>query len=544
MNFRIPTSFAASVLLASAAFSDDGHRHAQPVHGLSGLHHPITTESPGAQRFFDQGLELAYGFNHAAAADAFREAVRLDPDCAMCHWGIALVLGPNINGAMDPADNPEAFASVQRARRLAAGVTRKERDTIDALAQRYEAEPPEDRSHLDKAYADAMRRVYTKYPADLDLATLFAESLMDTTPWDYWTEDNEPRPVTSEFLAVLETVLRREPGHTGANHYLIHAVEKVRPDLGLPAAARLEMLAQGAGHLVHMGSHIYIRVGQYHDASRVNQKAIEADERFLREHGSSAVYDTYRWHNHHFLTSSTSFEGRSELALATASDLRSRMDDERMRTPGFLTLQHYWATPYFVQVRFGQWEQILEEPQPAEDLVYPNALWRFARGMAHLRQGRAAAAVTELETLESLARSPVLDEVTIWDLNTSRQIVDIAQLVLRGEIAAARGDLASAVSALEKGVELEAALNYDEPPPWQFPVRQNLGAVLLEAGEPEEAEAVYRADLEAFPWNGWSLRGLARSLEDQGRAAEAAQAARDFARAWQHADVTIEGSRF
>ncbi len=538
------TSLVLLVLSVAAIRADDGHRHAQSVDGLSGRNHVITTASPEAQRFFDQGLELAYGFNHGAAADAFREAAGLDPSCAMCFWGVALVLGPNINAAMEPADNPEAFAAVQTARKLAPRATQKERDYIEALATRYAEEPPEDRAPLDRAYAASMRRVYAKYPDDLDAATLFAEALMDTTPWDYWTEDNEPRKVTEEFLAVLETVLRREPGHTGANHYLIHAVEKVRPDLGLPAARRLENLAEGAGHLVHMGSHIYIRVGRYHDASRVNQKAIAADERFAQQHGTAASYDTYMWHNHHFLATSSSFEGRSELALATANDLRGRMDPERMRTPGFLTLQHFWATPYFVQVRFGRWDDILAALAPPADLVYPNGMWRYARGMALLRTEGAEAAAAELQELERIAREPVLEEVTIWDLNTTKQVIDVARHVLGGEIAAAQGDIDRAVDLLEAAVALEESMTYDEPPPWGHPVRQNLGEVLLAAGRSDEAERTFRDDLAAFPWNGWSLKGLERSLRAQERGDEAGVVAAQFAEAWKHADVVIERARF
>ena len=533
-----------AVVFPQTLAADDGHRHATPVAGLSGLHHEISTPSPEAQAFFNQGLELAYGFNHAAAADAFREAASLDPQCSMCEWGFALVQGPNINAAMDPDQNPAAYASVQRALELSAQATPKERDYVEALAERYAAEAPEDRSHLDKAYADAMRRVHAKYPADLNAATLFAESLMNTTPWDYWTEDNQPRKVTEEFLGVLETVLRREPGHTGANHFLIHAVEKVRPDLGIPAAQRLENLAEGAGHLVHMGSHIYIRVGRYNDASRVNQKAMEADIKFAEKHGSSPVYDTYRWHNPHFLVASSGFEGRSELSLATALELRGEMTDEAMRTPGFFTLQHFWATPYVVEVRFGMWDQALAEPPPAEDLVYPTGMWHYARGMAWLRKGEIEKSRAELSALEALSGHPQLEEVTIWDLNTTKQVIDIARHVLRGELLAAEGKFDGAIDALRTAVTLEDSLVYDEPPSWQGPVRQNLGAVLLEARRPSEAEVAFREDLELFPWNGWSLRGLEQSLSAQGKKAEAKATAARFAEAWKHSDVILKSARF
>jgi tetratricopeptide (TPR) repeat protein len=519
--------------------------HAERIVGLSGLEHPITTSSADAQAFFNQGLEMVYGFNHAAAADAFREAIELDSECAMCFWGVALALGPNINAPMTAADNEEAWDAVQTARTLGVAATAKERDYIEAMSHRYAPDAPEDRSALDKAYADAMRRLSAKHPADLDAATLFAESLMDTTPWDYWTDDNEPRRATTEFLGVLETVLRREPAHPGANHYLIHTVEKVRPELGVAAADRLENLAEGAGHLVHMGSHIYLRVGRYHDAARVNQKAIAADEAFASTHSVSQTYgNLYMLHNHHFLAAVASFEGRGELALSLARELASRVDTDAMRHPSFYTGQYYWATPYYVLVRFGRWDEILAEPAPDDDLEYPLGIWHYARGMALLRKGRLEEAAGALGALERLSESPKLDEVTVGDLNTTRALLQIARRVLGGEIAAASGFEAVAVSGLREAVRLEDALNYDEPPPWLFPARQSLGAVLLEIGMAAESEESFREDLEIFPRNGWSLMGLMRSLEAQGKESEAEAVRLNFEEVWIHADVEISSSRY
>jgi tetratricopeptide (TPR) repeat protein len=530
---------------AAPAQAQSGEPIAPLLDGLGDHHHEVTTDVPEAQRFFDQGLILAFAFNHAEAARSFREAQRLDPGCAMCYWGEALVLGPNINAAMDPADAPEAWAALQRARELAPNVSERELAYIDALSERYTPEAPEDRSPLDRAYAEAMGEVTAQHPDDLDAQVLYAEALMDTTPWDYWQPDGEPKPVTATILATLDTVLDRAPDHPMANHLYIHAVEAERPELGLEEAVRLEDLVPGAGHLVHMPAHIYIRTGRYHEASRANQRAIEADERYLDQVDAQGAYPLgYVPHNYHFLWSTATLEGRSEQAIQTAREMAALVDTSLMRERGLTTLQHYWITPLYALVRFGRWDEILDRAEPADDLVYPRGVWHYARGMALTRKGEFDAARHELSALRRLTDDPALEWVTVWDINKSRHILDIATHALAGELAAAAGELDAAIASLERAVEREDALNYDEPPTWHYPTRQSLGAVLLQAGRPAEAAEIYRQDLDAFPENGWSLFGLLEALRRQGQADEVADVERRFREAWRHADVTLTSSSF
>jgi tetratricopeptide (TPR) repeat protein len=543
-SLLVLVALLALVLSSSPAYAQSDDRIAPLLDGMGDHHHPITTDSPMAQRYFDQGLVLSYAFNHAEAYRSFREAARRDPNCAMCYWGQALVLGPNINAGMDPDDASAAWSALQKARQRAGETTEREQAYIEALAARYAENPPDDRSALDRAYADAMRALAWRYPNDLDAVTLFAEALMDTMPWDYWTENREPRPATREVLAALKSVMARAPDHPGANHFYIHTVEAVHPEWGIAAAERIGKLVPGAGHLVHMPSHIYIRVGRYHDGSLANERAIEADQKYITQCHAQGLYPVaYVPHNYHFLWATTTFEGRGERAIAAARSMAELIDTEQMRAPGYGTLQHYWITPLYALVRFGRWDAILEHPEPAEDLIYPRAVWRYGRAMAFLRTGALDRAAQELGRLRLLTENPALEEVTVWDINTTAHIMQIAAEVVAGELAAARGDDDAAIRHLEAAVVLEDDLNYDEPPTWHHPVRQTLGAVLLKAGQPERAEAVYREDLARFPDNGWSLYGLAESLRAQGEpeAARAVQAR--FDEAWQWADVMLTSSR-
>ncbi|KPV41949.1 hypothetical protein AN478_00095 [Thiohalorhabdus denitrificans] len=513
--------------------------------GLGDHHHAVTTDSESAQRYFDQGLILAFGFNHAEAYRSFRQAAELDPDCAMAWWGAAWVLGPNINAAMDPAQAPEAWELLQKAQAAAEGASDREKAYIEALAKRYGPEALEDRSSRDQAFAEAMGKVAKRYPDDLDAQVIHAEALMTTTPWDYWREDGKPKAVTQTILTTLQGVLRRAPDHPMANHLLIHAVEAARPLQGLEEAKRLEDLVPGAGHLVHMPAHIYIRLGRYHEATRANLRAIEADQRYLEQVDTQGAYRLgYVPHNYHFGWATATFEGRSELAIRLAREMAEMVDREAMRERSLTTLQHYWITPLYALVRFGRWEEILARPEPAEDLVYPRAVWHYARGMAYTRKGDLEAAREELRRLDALRDHPDLKWVTVWDINKSRHILEIASHALTGELAAAAEDYEAAIASLEQAVEREDALNYDEPPTWHYPTRQSLGAVLLEAGRVERAEAVYRADLARFPENGWSLFGLLESLRRQGELEEARAVQRRFRQAWRHADVVLTGSRF
>ncbi len=516
------------------------------LEGMGDLHWAISTNSELAQRYFDQALTLAYGFNHLEAERSFLEAARLDDRCAMCFWGAALVLGPNIN---DPIPTPDrelkAFETLREAQARLQHASDKERALIEALTVRYTEKPPADRSLLDRAYADAMRSVAARFRDDLQVQTLFAEAMMDTMPWAYWTEEGEPKPLTEEVFATLDYVLERDPDHPGANHFYIHAVEQEEPSRGVKAADALRRVVPGAGHLVHMPSHIYIRVGRYHDGSTANERAIEADDDYVTQCRAQGIYPlAYVPHNHHFLWATTTMEGRSADALAAARHTAQHVDRSMMREPSMAMLQHFASIPYYALVRFGKWEEILREPAPDADLLYPTAVWHYARGVAFARGNKLDLAKRELREVQRIAEDPRLEEIRIWGLNPTSSLAEIAASVLRAEIAAAEKDVKTAVAQLRKAIAIEDGLIYGEPPDWFYPVRHNLGAVLLDAGRPRAAEKVYREDLARFPDNGWSLFGLAESLRRQGKNRQAAEVQREFELAWKHADVEITASRF
>jgi tetratricopeptide (TPR) repeat protein len=532
---------------ASPVFGQKAERIAPLLEGLGDNHYSISTDSREAQRYFDQGLILAYGFNHAEAERSFREAARLDPDCAMCYWGIALVLGPNINAAMGAESAPKAYEAIQKALELAPQATKKERDFIEALAKRYAATPVEDRKTLDVAYADAMREVKRRFPEDLDGATLFVEALMDLHPWDYWTEEGKPQPWTPEILSNLESVLERAPNHPLAIHLYIHAVEASdKPQRGEPYADRLRNLVPGAGHLVHMPSHIYIRIGRYHDASVANERAIQSDQSYITQCHAQGIYPlAYMPHNDHFLWYSAMMEGRSAVSIRAARDTASKSDPQMMRDPLWAPLmQHFYLIPLYGLTRFGKWDEILKESNPAADLPYPTGVWHYARGMAFVGKGRLEEAAQELERLRVSATDPSLKAMRIWGINTPASLLQIASEVLAGELAAKQGDYERAIVHLETAVDMEDRLIYIEPPNWHYPVQHSLGAVLLEAGRPAAAEKVYREDLRKNPENGWSLFGLAQSLRSRGQTDEAVQVEQRFEKAWAWADVKLKSSRF
>ena len=516
------------------------------LEGMGDLHWPISTDSELAQRYFDQALTLAYGFNHLEAERSFREAARLDDECAMCFWGAALVLGPNIN---DPVPTPDrevkAYQTLRDALARVQHANDKERALIEALETRYAETPPSDRSSLDLAYSEAMRSVAKRFPDDLQIQALFAEAMMDTMPWAYWTEDAKPKPLTEEVFATLEYILERDPDHPGANHFYIHAVEQEQPERGVRAADNLRRVVPGAGHLVHMPSHIYIRVGRYHDGSLANERAVEADNDYVTQCRAQGIYPVaYVPHNHHFLWATTTMEGRSADALAAARHTAEHVDRSLMREPEMGVLQHFYSIPYYALVRFGMWEEILREPAPDSDLLYPTAVWHYARGIAYARAGKLEEAKQELRQVRTIAADPRLEQIRIWGLNPTSSLAEIAAAGLHAEIAAARKNTRTAVAQLRKAIAIEESLIYGEPPDWFYPVRHNLGAVLLEAGRPGAAEKVYREDLARFPDNGWSLFGLAQSLRAQGKKQEADAVQRRFEAAWQHADVEITASRF
>ena len=517
------------------------------LEGLGDHHFAITTTHPEVQRWFDQGLMLTYGFNHDAAERSFLKAAELDPQCAMCWWGASLVLGPHVNATMDPADNADAWQRLQRARSLAPNASEREQAFIEALSARYAEQPPEDRRALDEAYAAATRELARKRPDDLDAAVFLAEALMDLQPWDYYDAQLQPKGHTAEVVQTLESVMARHPDHAGALHLYVHAVEaSADPQRGADAADRLRTLVPGSGHLVHMPAHIYARVGRWHDAVVANQRAIEADDAYLAlcRGNVQGVYPLgYVPHNHHFLWFAASMEGNGALAKASAAATSERADlQELMRQPGFAGLQHYWLTGWFDRVRFGRWDEILGVPNPAPDLPYVTAIWHYAQAMAAVRQDRLADADEHLAKLRPLAADPAMDQLLVWDRYPLAHAARIAERTVTAELAAARGRFDDAAAALGEGIAIEDAIPYDEPPGWHAPVRHTLGAVLLQAGRPAEAEAVYREELRRNPGNGWSLFGLARSLEAQGKP-EAVQVQARFAEAWRNADIRPTASR-
>jgi len=511
---------------------------------LGDHHHEITTDSPETQGYFDQGLTLTYGFNHAEAIRSFRAGAALDPACAMCYWGVAYALGPNINAPMGGKAAVEAFAALHKALELAPAASEREQAYIEALSARYAPFPADDRTELDLAYAEAMRDVADRYPDDLDAVTLYAEALMDTTPWDYWQADGKPRPATAEVLTALESVLERDPYHPGANHYYIHAIEaSPEPERAEAAADRLGGIAPGAGHLVHMPAHIYLRVGRYADASEVNILAAAADESYITQCNVQGFYPAlYYPHNIHFLWYTASIEGRSELALDSARRLARSVTDEQVRM--FPEIEWYRPVPTFTYARFAMWDRILTEPAPPEDFLYSTAVWHYARGIAHASRGELERAEEELAALDAILTS---DEMQGYETAPGQppvaELTDIAHHLLMSEVARLSGHDDRALVELESAVAVQDNLPYMEPPYWYYPARQSLGALYLRLGRPADAERAYRDDLDAHPDNGWSLFGLMQALDAQDRDAEAAAVRERFEKAWALADVRLGATR-
>ncbi len=511
---------------------------------LGTLHHSITTRSPLAQQYFDQGLRLLYAFNHEEAVISFQAATQHDPDAPMPYWGMALALGPNINAAMSRTAERRAIEAIRQARARLALASPKERAYVEALSRRYATGLKNSREKLDRAYATSMRQVVRNYPDDLDAATLYAEALMDLSPWEYWTPSRAPGPNTLEILATLEAVLKRNQDHPGACHYYIHAVEaSSQPERALACAERLPGLMPGAGHLLHMPAHIYMRMGRYHEASERSAHAASVDHNYSDGRKLTGTYPTgYYAHNLHFLWASLVMEGRSQEAIRRAHELVASLDAASLGKDPAAEL--YLPTPLFSLARFGKWDDIIRAEPPAKEFRYATGMWRFARGLALAATGRVSGAEAELRVLGEMIKLKRFPREKTTAQKTMRMLLMVAERVLMAELSARQGRYEDAVLMFKEAMQLEDRLPYSEPPLWYQPVRHNLGAILIAQGRAVEAEIVYREDLARNPENGWALFGLAESLEAQNKMEEATAVTSRFEDAWMHADVTLTGSRF
>ena len=510
--------------------------------GLGTHHHKISTKNARAQLLFDQGVRLDFGFNHAEAIRSFREAARLDRHCAMCWWGVAFSLGSNINLPMQDDAIKPAWQALQNAIALKRYASNEERDWIDALAARYSADPKADRAKLDAAYADAMGALWKKYPNDLDAGTFYAEAMMDTQPWDYWQNDGvTPKGHALEIVSTLERIIKREPNHPGALHLYIHAVEATTtPERAEAAADRLEKLMPGAGHIVHMPSHIYYRVGRYADAAKVNTLAALVDEQYIAQCRAQGFYPIgYYGHNIHFLWTSSEMLGRYQAAIDAARRLVKAVGPDAAKMGP--QAQLYFLTPVATLLRFGKWDEVLAEPLPAPDMKVDLAVAHLARGFAYANKGDMTGAQSERAALAAVADDPAL---ATYGMVPAQAMAKIALAELDGEIARLSGNLDLAIKDFTDAAALEHALPYTEPPYWHQPVSQLLGAALLQAGRAQEAEAVYRESLMSYRLDGWALYGLAQAQDAQGHHEAANATRKEFERVWQLADVKLASSRF
>lgn len=537
------TAVVSFLVLTVGLSAAEDRKYAGPLlKGLGNLNFPVTTKSQVAQRYFNQGLTLAYAFNHKEAIRSYQSAAQADPNCPMAFWGVAYAYGPHVNKPMDEEQNKHAWTALQKALAQRSKGTPKEQALIDALSYRYQEEFQEDRSALDKAYANRMRKVAKAYRDDLDIQTLFAEALLDTMPWDYWLKDRSPKPATKEAFAALQSVLSRDPDHPGANHFYIHAVEAgPQPELGLPSADRLRNYAPAAGHLVHMPSHIYMRVGQYEDAVISNEKAVKADRDYLRQTKAQGFYPgVYYPHNIHFLWWAQLYDGRSKEALKTAEEAARYAVDNSCGPTKALEAPRFRHLPWITSLRFGRWDDVLKVRQPPKtnDFLMDRAIWHFARGIAFAAKNDPNAAAKEHAALRQIANSEDAKSLDNPLLPVS-SIMAISEHWLAGRVAEVQGNREKMILELNKAVALEEAMPYMEPAYWPLSVRPALGAALLRANQPAKAEQVFRKDLTILPRNGWGLLGLEQSLREQGKIDSAEVVRRQFAQTWRNADVSL-----
>jgi tetratricopeptide (TPR) repeat protein len=538
----------ATLMLASSASAQHAHETsanpASVIAGLGEVNHPVSTKNAEAQRFFNQGLALAYGFNHDEAVRSFKRAAELDPNLAMAHWGVALALGPNINMAVDAEHEKAAYEAVQKALSLASKASEAERDYINALAKRYTNDSKADLKKLSVDYKNAMAEVVRRHPDDLDAATLYAEAVMDLRPWQFWSADGKPAEGTEEMVAVLESVLRRNPDHIGANHYYIHAVEaSPHPEWALPSAGRLKTLAPAAGHLVHMPAHIDIRSGNYEAAARSNAYAAEADREYFKMTGQQGMYPMmYYSHNLHFLAVAHAMQGRYQDSKRAADQLAAHLSPNLQASGPMLEavlpmLDAFLPTPTLIDVRFHRWDDILKSPAPDQRLKVNTALWHFARAMAYAGKGKPDDAQKEHDVLVAATKKIPADKT--YGFNTASAVLVVAENVSSARIALARNDRRVAIERLKKAAELEDSLNYDEPEDWYIPVKESLGGVLMQNGDYAEAEKIFRAELKKHLRNGRALFGLVESLKAQGKTLARQFVQSEFEAAWKKADTKL-----
>ena len=530
-----PTTYLLNVV-------DSTQQIAPLFEGLGDLSYKITTKKEKAQTFFNQGLRLTYAFNHAEAHRSFMEASRLDPTSAMTFWGQAYALGPNINDPIPPEDRKiKTNEAMAMAKKLSSNASNKEKALIDALSSRYSEDLTKDVAELNMAYMNAMAEVLKAYPEDAEVQVLYAAAVMNTVPWNYWDENGNPSPNILKAKAALEEAMRINTDNPGAHHYYIHMVELPKPDLGVASADRLGKLMPNAGHIVHMPSHIYIRVGRYLDAVSANQKAILADEDYISQCYSQGLYPLgYYPHNIHFLWSAASLLGDSDIAIDAAKKTAEKVPTGELITMPFL--QDFASTPLLAYTRFGKWNEILTIPAPNKDIKHLNLIRHYARGMAFIRKGNSKEAQEELDAIRTLRDDPELENLVATAQNPSINSANIAFEVVAGELAALNGNTSKAIEHLKKAVEFEDGLTYTEPAAWHIPTRQNLGAVLMNVKDYEAAEKIYREDLKLLRQNGWSLMGLHNSLKAQGKIEEANKIKEEFDKAWEHADIKITTS--
>jgi len=513
------------------------------LEGLDAVNYPITTSNPLVQRYFNQGMVLSYGFNHAEAARSFYYATKLDPSCAMAFWGYAYVLGPNYNAGMEDDNYERAYEAIQTAIKLATKVTAKEKALIETMALRYAKNPPEDRLPLDIKYSKAMKVLYDTYPEDSEISTLYAESIMNLHKWDLNEKDGSEKSWTPEIVSLLETIIVKNPEHPGAHHFYIHAVEaSSTPERANASSKKFDDgLVPGSGHLLHMPSHIYIRSGEYHKGTLANIAAVEADSSYVTLcHAQGAYPLTYYPHNYHFMAATATLEGNSHWAMIGANKVSEHVHPEIMKQPGWGTLQHFYTIPYYVAAKFNKWDAILNMKLETYDLNYVKAIRHYAEGMAHLGKDDVENAKKELIQLLSLAKDESLKDVTIWDINTTFELVQIASKVLEAEIWATESDYAISIQLLKEAVVIEDALNYNEPPDWFFSIRHHLGAMQVKAELFNEAVATYAEDLKRLPKNGWAYHGLKLAYQGLNDAENVSKMEQLIATSWATADFEIK----